>query len=210
MLMLNKLFIVFMVLLLGVVFQGSTAQAATPKPTILLIHGLNGNTSTWNTAKAQYQAAGYTVYVLNLPYSGSRAGDSIKNAAYVNNFIAQNKLTNVQLDAHSLGGTVAFYIARVSKNPAVKSIVTRDSYIHSSGLVGFYCWTDPDECPGSAVRNAIFAAPVTNVPIMDLMHDNEADPETDCKFIYPIEHNSFLTDTRVTANAINWAQGICK
>lgn len=33
---------------------------------VILLHGWNGSVSSWNTAKAQYEGAGYTVHVLSL------------------------------------------------------------------------------------------------------------------------------------------------
>lgn len=171
---------------------------------IILLHGWMGNAAQWDTAKAQYEAAGHTVHALNLPRNGATAGDTRINADYVESYIAANGLTNVQLDGHSLGGILAEYIAKVRANPAVTSVVARDSVPTTNWL---YCLFAPDTCWFSAVvteiRNA--ARQARWLDMNSLGQKWHAD--IDCMQKFTLAHNDFLTNTTVTAKAILWAQG---
>lgn len=172
-----------------------TAQTA---PTVLLLYGFNGSTSNWNTAKAAYQAKGYDVRVLSLPRSGWSAGDTVKNADFVEAYIKSNNLTNVKLDGHSLGGWLALYVATVRANPAVSAVVLRDT--------GTGCfWGIPaDQCSGSSLLKSLAVAPLSNVRVLNLNHSSTPVYNVDKTSVYNLEHNTFLTNAAVNAEAISW------
>lgn len=184
-------------LLLLVTIQPVGGQT-TPKHVVLL-YGWNGSPSNWNTAKTAYQAKGYTVHVLSLPRAGWSAGDTKVNADYVQSYIASKGLTDVKLDGHSLGGWLAMYVALVRQDPAVSSVVLRDT---GTGCV----WGIPgDQCLGSEMLKAITAAPQSPVPILNLNHLSTVHPQVDCTKVFNLSHSAFLTDSRVNAAAIGWS-----
>lgn len=169
---------------------------------IILIHGWNGNPTSWNTAKAAYQANGDTVHVLSMPKNSlfMRSGDAVVNAKYVQTYIQQNHLTNVVLDGHSLGAMESLYIATVLREPAVVSVVMRDTGFIS----GFSCYLIPDLCSTSSFANAIRNATQTSVPILHLSSDTVVLPQVDCTKTYPLTHNAFQTDPVANSNAVGW------
>lgn len=190
-------------LLLAVVFAcvASTPRSSAAGRHVVLLHGWNGSASQWNTAKAAYEAQGYTVHALPLPRSGGSAGDTLVNADYVQAYLRDRGLTDVKLDAHSLGGMLALTVALVRRDPAVTSVVLRDS-----GIGGIGCWVVPDLCSTSAVVNAVKAAPASTVPVLNLNSSTAAMPQVDCLRVYDLGHNDFLSNTAVTAAAIGWPE----
>lgn len=178
---------------------------------VIFLHGWNGSAASWNTARAQYEAAGYTVHVLSLPRVGSSAGDTAVNADYVQGYIDSHDLEGVKLDGHSLGGWLALYLAfgchpAVSGTPAycdgqssVSSVVLRDT--------GYGCFfgIPGDQCSGSTMLTQINGAPPSGVPILNLSSKTAALPQVDCLKVYGgLSHNDFLSNSAVTAMAIGW------
>lgn len=179
---------------------------------VILLHGWTRNASDWNTAKTQYEAAGFRVHALNLPANGQRSGDVDINANYVEEYISDNHLTNVQVDGHSLGGYLVYELIRVRKNPAITSAVTRDSAVHGPAMTGIYCIEGlgvPDQCNG-AERQQILSAPLATVPILNLgsaQYTSTSLPDVDCTKTYNLDHLAFSSNSQVTAAAIQWAKG---
>lgn len=190
--------------------RDTTSVSQTSSMHIVLLYGWRGKTTSWDTAKADYEAQGYTVHVLRLPYSGLKAGDTAKNAAFVYDYIATNGLTDVKLDGHSLGGWLALFVAFgcspdpkqgcTGQNPAVSSVVLRDTG------TGCFWGQPPDQCDGSALRVKINSAPKSAVPILEVKTSiTVVPPQVDCIQIRDdLEHNDFLSDHAVTAMAIGW------
>ena len=120
-------------LLVGVLATApSAAQAsapssadATPKPTIVLVHGAWADSSSWAPVTAILQAQGYTVLVA--PNSlRSLSGD----AAALDAFLAQQTSGPVVLVGHSYGGAV---ITDAGAVPNVKALVYVDAFIPDQG-----------------------------------------------------------------------------
>ncbi len=187
---------------------GGGATEAAPAKAVVLLHGWNRTANDWNTAKAQYEAAGFKVYALKLPKSGSRAGDTRKNADAVQAFITSNGLTDVMVDGHSLGGTLVYELIRVRRDARITAAVTRDSRIQAStGDTGLNCWFVPDQCEGGSQRKAILAAPLATVPILNVSASTAGQADVDCNRNKSLSHLAFLTDAQVTGWAIEWAKG---
>ena len=138
--------------------------------TIVLVHGwvLNGKTpddweEVYGDLRTRLQADGYTVFAPILPYSGCDAGDTIKNATWLRDYITDNHLSNVLLVGHSLGGFVAEYYVRYLDTGEIAAYATLDSEINYAGPSGLAClFNPPDQCAGSALRKAIAAKPARN------------------------------------------------
>lgn len=181
--------------------RSSAAVPSTAGRHVILLHGWNGSASLWDTAKAAYEAQGYTVHALSLPRSGGSAGDTVVNADYVQAYIAGHGLTDVDLDSHSLGGMLALYLTLVRREPAVDAVVLRDS-----GYGGIGCWVVPDLCSNSQVVTAVRNAPASAVPILNLNSSTAALPQVDCLRTYSLGHNEFLTNAAVNAVAVAWPE----
>lgn len=199
--------IAVLALLFGAGGAPEPSQAA-PAKAVILLHGWNRSSSDWNTAKAQYQAAGIAVYALQLPKSGWSAGDTRKNADAVQAFITANKLTDVMVDGHSLGGTLVYELIRVRRDARITAAVTRDSRIQArTGDTGLNCWAVPDQCDGGSQRKAILAAPLATVPILNISAATPGQADVDCNRTKSLSHLAFLSDAQVTGWAIQWAKG---
>lgn len=169
---------------------------------VILLYGWHGTTSNWDTAKAAYQAQGYTVHVLQLPRNWDNAGDTAVNADFVQQYMTDHGLTSAKIDGHSMGGWLVLYLIRVRQDSRITSAVMRDTGLTS----GFTCYFVPDDCAGSAVQNAIASAPADSLPVFLFKNPNTvgADGYVDCVRTANLDHNSFLTDANVNAAAIAW------
>lgn len=192
----------FLVIIFALVFLFLPKEVESSGRNIVLIHGWNGNTSSWNTAKAAYQANGDTVHVLSMPKNSffMRSGDAVTNAKYVQKYIQDNNLTNVVLDGHSLGAMESLYIALVLKEPRVTSVVMRDTGFIS----GSACWLIPDLCTTSSFANAIKNASVNPIPIIHFSDQTTVLSQVDCTRQFFLDHNAFQTNSQVIAEAIAW------
>lgn len=204
----RRLLAIMAIALLGLLPQSAhetnaaPAQAVPPARAVILLYGWNGTTSSWSTAQTAYVAGGCVaptcmVYALGLN-AGWSAGDTERNATTVANFIAANHLTNVKLDGHSLGGWLALDVALVHRNPAVTSVVLRDTG------TGCFFGIPGDQCPGSALLAALAGAPASSVPILNLSHSTDALPQVDCLRIFNLDHAAFQTNAAVNAAATTW------
>lgn len=191
-----------------------SSEAASGQDVILL-HGWRGTVGSWDTARPRFEADGDTVHVLPLPRNGDTKGDTIINADYVRAYISDHGLTNVKLVGHSLGGTLAVFVALgchstftpgdavcTGSLPAVTSVVQLDS-----GYGGIGCWIVPDLCSSSTVMSRIKAIAPTALPVLALKSDNETYPHVDCRVVYTgLDHNAFQTTTPVLNQAAGWPE----
>jgi pimeloyl-ACP methyl ester carboxylesterase len=128
---------------------GSAAEAATTKPTIVLVQGAMGDSSSWNGVISKLQTSGYTVVAAANPLR-SLKGD----ADYVAGLVKAIK-GPIVLVGHSYGGAVITNAAMGNDN--VKALVYVAAFAPDKGesafdLVGKF--------PGSLLGSAL-AAPVT-------------------------------------------------
>jgi pimeloyl-ACP methyl ester carboxylesterase len=91
------------------------ARAATPKPTVVLVHGAWADASGWSGVAQRLQAKGYTVVAPANPLRGVPA-----DAAYLKTVLASIK-GPIVLVGHSYGGMVITNAA--TGNPNVKALV---------------------------------------------------------------------------------------
>lgn len=206
----SHLFASFFVALIAIVSISlalSSHRSEASAKNVILLYGWKGAVNSWSTAKADYIAQGYNVYVPTLA-DGTRAGDTVKNAKLIQDYITANGLTNVKLDGHSLGGWLALYIAFgctnengcSGYNPAVTSVVLRDTG------TGCFFGQPPDQCDGSSLRTVIKNAPQSSTPILEVKTASTVvPPQVDCSQIRnDLKHNDFLSNLAVTSLAIGW------
>lgn len=139
---------------------------------VIIIHGWNpdghvsqAEAAIYDTLVASLQQAGHTASWPRLPANGNKAGDSITNAQFI-----KGLGFGTILIGHSLGGMVAEYYMRLLNTGSVIRYVTLDASVHNpTGARFFSCWFGPpDQCDGSAVRNAIKASPYPPQPILNI------------------------------------------
>jgi pimeloyl-ACP methyl ester carboxylesterase len=97
------------------VTAGSVAAAATPKPTVVLVHGSYADASSWSRVVGPLQKRGFPVIAAASPLRGVGI-----DAAYLKNQLAQIE-GPIVLVGHSYGGFVMTNAA--TGNPNVKALV---------------------------------------------------------------------------------------
>jgi pimeloyl-ACP methyl ester carboxylesterase len=100
-------------------------QSATPKPTIVLVHGAWADGSSWGGVVTDLQKDGYTVDVPPNPLGGVDS-DSAYLASYL-----QTITGPIVLVGHSYGGFVTTNAATGNTN--IKALVYVDAYIPAQG-----------------------------------------------------------------------------
>jgi pimeloyl-ACP methyl ester carboxylesterase len=123
-------------------------DAATPKPTVVLVHGAFADASSWNGVIKVLEKDGYPVVAVANPLRSVTS-----DAAYVSNILAGIK-TPVVLVGHSYGGSVISEAAYKSNN--VKALVYVAAFAPEAGetAVGL-----SGKFPGSTLGPTL-AAPV--------------------------------------------------
>lgn len=103
----------------------TTQSDASPKPTIVLVHGAWADGSSWSAVTAKLQSAGYAVDVEANPLRGLAT-----DALYLRDLLATIP-GPVVLVGHSYGGMVTTSAA--TGNPNVKALVYVDAFIPDQG-----------------------------------------------------------------------------
>jgi pimeloyl-ACP methyl ester carboxylesterase len=136
-------------LAVGACLIGSLANAATERPTIVLVHGAFADNSSWNGVIKILEADGYSVIAAANPLR-SVQGD----ARYVAS-IVENIQSPVVLVGHSYGGLVISAAAKGNEN--VKSLVYVAAFAPESGETALSL---SGKFPGSTLGPTL-APPVT-------------------------------------------------
>jgi pimeloyl-ACP methyl ester carboxylesterase len=118
-----------------------SAAKTSVKPTIVLVHGAWGDSSSWDAVISRLQAAGYTVDappnpLLGLSYDSTSIRDFLDTIS-----------GPIVLVGHSYGGAVITNAATGDKN--VKALVYDDAFIPNKGqTVGELVTAVPGSCAG--------------------------------------------------------------
>ncbi|HEX6909750.1 MAG TPA: triacylglycerol lipase [Longimicrobium sp.] len=104
----------------GDVLTGTQASfARTPTTTtrhpVLFVHGWNSSASTWNTMVARFKADGWTdaqLMAFSYNTSQSNATTAAEIATRVDQLLAANGATKVDIVTHSMGGLSSRYYAK--------------------------------------------------------------------------------------------------
>lgn len=125
-------FVLAILTLIGLMLPASMASAgptrshASPKPTIVLVHGAWADASSWAPVTRRLQDDGYTVLAPANPLRGL-SGD----AAYLAAFLQQRTTGPVVLVGHSYGGAVITNAAL--SDPDVKALVYVNAFVPDQG-----------------------------------------------------------------------------
>lgn len=99
----------------AIVISGAAAQAATAKPTVVLVHGAFAESSSWNGVAAQLLDQGYPVIAAANPLRGVK-----QDSDYIADIVEQTA-GPVILVGHSYGGAVISNA--VHDDPKIKALV---------------------------------------------------------------------------------------
>ncbi|MCB9813436.1 MAG: alpha/beta hydrolase [Pseudomonadales bacterium] len=110
-------------------FQDKLYKNTQNKPVLVFLHGLGGDLDAWNLVRTQFLTKGYLSLAIDLRGHGISSRPK-KNEAYSLNNLAEDvfkvinfeKLSNVVLIGHCLGGMVAQKIA-IKNDPKISKIV---------------------------------------------------------------------------------------
>jgi len=125
-------------------------------PTFLFVHGAGGSHRTW---RRQHELSKeFRLILLDLPGHGESGGEGEatieKYAPYVADYIKSNRLKNVILCGHSMGGAIALHLALTEPNllnglvlvgtgaklrvlPAIFALIREDFSVAVQGMAGF-------------------------------------------------------------------------
>lgn len=149
----------------------SAAPAAAPaKDPIIIVSGLTSPEIAHALLKARFEADGYKVRIFELPGGGlgDIAATSAALAPVVDQMLAANGATKVDLVGHSEGGIVArYYIKTLGGAPKVDSFVSLASPQYGTYAgniadffgIGGFCQACEQMAIGSSFLNALNAGP---------------------------------------------------
>lgn len=190
--------------LVALVFFGLSVQVSRGEGRpVLIIHGWapsGGDQADWDAAygalAAHLDAAGFDVHGPLMVATGNTAGDTVINAEHVQAYIAANGLTDVVLVGHSLGGYVTEYYVRLLDAGEIGAYALLDSSVNTGGANWLTCWLNPpDQCTGSAVRNAIYgAAARTDLSSLNVKAQyGGTSPAPTCNISISAEHTAMVS-----------------
>lgn len=105
--------------------EGSSSAAASPKPTVVLVHGAWADSSSWSSVMERLREDGYPVRAIANPLQGL-----ISDTAYVSSYLSTID-GPVVLVGHSYGGAVITNSA--ASDPDVKALVYIAGFIPAKG-----------------------------------------------------------------------------
>jgi triacylglycerol lipase len=200
-----------MVALLGALGLAAPAHAAPTTP-VVFVHGFAGSAANWTTAKAVFQAGGYSSDQL-FAYEYNSYGDNRTNAAglatYVANVLAQTGAAKVDIVNHSMGGLVSlWYLKQLGGTAKVGHLASIAGANHGTTIAAtciifttcqqmypgssfIKALTTGDETPGST-SYATWYSPCDGVilPYTSTMLSGATNNLVSCQ-----THNGYLTDT---------------
>lgn len=110
-------------------------QVKAQKKDIILLHGLFGNLSNWNTVKERFETI-HNVFVPELPLykKNSKEANLDHYVAFLKDYIAANNITKPVLIGNSLGGHIALLYALEYPTAVDRLVLTGSSGLYESSL----------------------------------------------------------------------------
>jgi pimeloyl-ACP methyl ester carboxylesterase len=128
--------------------EGSSLAAASPKPTVVLVHGAWADSSSWSSVMERLREDGYPVRAIANPLQGLTS-----DTAYVSSYLATID-GPVVLVGHSYGGAVITNSA--VSDPDVKALVYIAGFIPAKG-----------ETVGDLAAKSSLAIPLVSTAVPD-------------------------------------------
>lgn len=205
----------------------ASASGATPPRTVLLVHGYQGSTSSFDQMKASLQAQGIPSIEVALP-----GQDNVANAAFIGGVVqgivtAGGPGTSVDIVAHSMGGLSSRWYAKFLGGSAVGGSPLVAHYI-SLGTPQYGLWAAcflrstnggqmcpsssflkqlnaGDDTTGSAAYTTIYSTSDGLVPTSSSRLDGGACYVQDSG----IAHADLLTNSTVFSQIVSAIRGTC-
>ncbi|MDP9797285.1 triacylglycerol esterase/lipase EstA (alpha/beta hydrolase family) [Catenuloplanes nepalensis] len=148
------------------VVPAAPAQAATTSP-VILIHGYNSSTATWDPLVTRLKAAGYAsgdVHTFGYHYRQSNVTTAARLADYVEKVREDHGGVKVDLVGHSMGAVIArYYVRDLGGAEVVDDLVSLAGPHHGTRVLTI-CRFDAscrEMLPGSAFLRALNAGDET-------------------------------------------------
>ncbi|GAB7050491.1 esterase/lipase family protein [Catenuloplanes indicus] len=146
------------------------AQAATTTP-VILIHGYNSSTATWNPLITRLKAAGYDsadIHTFGYNFRQSNTTTAAALASYLENVRKDHGGTRVDLVGHSMGAVIARYYARnLGGTGAVDDLISLAAPHHGTHMLSIcrFHTSCREMLPGSTFLRALNSGDETPGPI---------------------------------------------
>src|SRR5690606_25244251 len=135
----------------------------------IILHGLMGGLSNFDTVTRYFSERGYQVILPELPvYTMPILKTNVKNiATYVKDFIEHKKLENVILLGNSLGGHIALLCAKLYPKYIEALVITGSSGLYESAMGESYPKRGDYEYIKQKAENVFYDPAVATKEIVD-------------------------------------------
>ncbi|MGW3121081.1 esterase/lipase family protein [Streptomyces sp. NPDC001107] len=130
-------------LLLSLSLSAAPARAATHNP-IVFVHGLSGDSSSWNDWVADFEADGYSsseLYAWSYDWGQSNATTAQQLATEIKNVLAKTGASKVDIVAHSMGVLSSrYYLKNLGGTSYVDDFVSVAGVNHGTSVASWCAW----------------------------------------------------------------------
>lgn len=144
---------------------------------IVILHGLMGGLSNFNSVTKHFSSKGYKIIVPELPiYSMSLLKTNVKSfAKYLHDFIEFKGLDNVILLGNSLGGHIGLYHTKLYPKKIKALIITGSSGLYESAMGGGYTKRSDYEVIKKKSQDVFYDPEVATKDIVDEVYETVND-----------------------------------
>ncbi|QFZ53957.1 alpha/beta hydrolase [Oceanihabitans sp. IOP_32] len=144
---------------------------------IIILHGLMGGLSNFDSVTAYFSKKGYKILVPELPiYSMSLIKTNVKSfAKYLHDFIAFKGLEDVILLGNSLGGHIALYHTKMYPEKVKALIITGSSGLYESAMGSGYTKRSDYEVIKKKAQDVFYDPAVATKAIVDEVYETVND-----------------------------------
>lgn len=144
---------------------------------IIVLHGLMGGLSNFDSVTQYFSTKGYKVIVPELPvYSMSLLKTNVKSfAKYLHDFIEFKGLNNVILLGNSLGGHIGLYHTKLHPEKVKALVITGSSGLYESAMGGGYTKRSDYEVIKKKSQDVFYNPDVATKEIVDEVYETVND-----------------------------------
>ncbi len=148
------------------------AEAGEGKP-IIVLHGLMGALSNFDTTFKYFSEKGYQVFILELPlYTLPLIKTNVKNLAkYLHEFINFKELKDFILLGNSLGGHVALYYTKFHPQNVSALVLTGSSGLYENSMGSNYPRRGDKEFVRNKTRAVFYNPEIATDELVDQVYD---------------------------------------
>lgn len=144
---------------------------------IIVLHGLMGGLSNFDTVTKHFSSQGYKVIIPELPiYTMSLLKTNVKSFAnYLKSFIEFKELDDVILLGNSLGGHIGLYYTKLNPEKVKALIITGSSGLYESAMGGGYTKRSDYEVIKKKAQDVFYDPAVATKDIVDEVYETVND-----------------------------------